>query len=172
MADTEELVVRESLRGHLRVLVLSGVGLVAAVVLSIVLGGTWVLVYWLGGLVVLGGLGVRAARRGDWVLRVDADGMHWRDGRSLPWPGIAEIRVGKPANDPAGRPFPGGGALTVVTTAQADFARRAGTRPDGRVIPAHNLTASPDEIIAAVRRHSPVPVVRAGRIQQSDRNRT
>lgn len=173
MADTEEpLVVRESLRWHVRLVVLAGTAFLGVLVLVVVRGGGGWTSLWIGLFIVPGLIGVRAAQRGEWTLRVDADGLHWRDGSEPPWAGIAQIRVSGPGNVLTRLVGFGSYGLTVVTTAQADFARRAGTRPDGRVVPALTLTASPEEIIAAVHRFSPVPVVRTGRIQRSDRSRT
>lgn len=55
--------------------------------------------------------------------------MHWREVTDLPWAGVGEIRVARPGNLITRLSGLGAYGMLVVTTTQADFARRAGTRP-------------------------------------------
>lgn len=84
---------------------------------------------------------------GGWLVRLDAEGITWRDGPRLGWPAIAEIHLP--------RRWPG--RVRVLSRAQIAWAAKASARPRALTIP-RSRNVTPSDIAAAVREWSNVPI--------------
>lgn len=101
----------------------------------------------------------RLRERQDWSVRVGADGIRWRaSGRLVPWSQVVEVRV-EPRRGLrrllADRPD----RILVLARYQDLLEPSAATEPLARVIDPGDLTAGTEEILAAVRRFCPSPVL-------------
>jgi hypothetical protein len=96
--------------------------------------------------------------RSPWTLRIAADGLSCRfPPQELTWGQVGEIWVRSPWPLVSWL-LPGG--IKLVTRAELDFSRRAGTRPVGVVIDLRYLDGGLDEVVAAIRRFTDLPVIR------------
>lgn len=86
-----------------------------------------------------------------WLVRIDAEGLTWRDGPRLSWPAVAEVKIPKAICPGWSR------SVRVLSHAQVAWAARAGTRPRGLAIPTTSDVTT-DDIAAAVRAWSDVPI--------------
>lgn len=99
---------------------------------------------------------VRDAHRQPWALRVDASGVWWSPkGPSLPWASLASIEVHQARG--MGRLLPHWNRVLLINHAEADFARRAKTRPVGRSVLLDQVGATPEAVVAAFRRFTDAP---------------
>jgi hypothetical protein len=100
---------------------------------------------------------LRRLRR-PWTLRIAADGITgWPSPGPVRWAELAEIRIR------GGRTmwwWLVAGGVTLITQAEIDFSRRAGTKPRGTVLDTRYLDGRPDEVVAAIRRFADLPVIR------------
>ncbi len=117
----------------------------------------WVLLVTQLPMAVIRWLVVREARRQPWSLRVAASGVCWRpEGPSLPWASVASIEIRRARG--LRRLLPHGDRLLLVNHVEADFARRAKTRPLGRAVLLDQVRATPSELVAVFRRFTDAPV--------------
>ena len=102
-------------------------------------------------------LAVREARRQLWALRADEAGVWWSpQGPPMPWASIASIEVQGARG--LRRLLPHWNRVVLVSHAGADFAHRAKTRPVGRSVLLDHIRATPQEVVAAFRPFTDVPV--------------
>lgn len=120
----------------------------------------WRVLVVLSALMGLPVLGEGPPPAGRW-LRLDAAGVSVRDGKTIPWAALAEVRVPSPSVQRSHwrRWWPDSKQVSLVTTAQFTFARRAGVGADpALVIPLTWVDVSSADLIAAVRQWSDVPI--------------
>jgi hypothetical protein len=96
--------------------------------------------------------------RSPWTLRIAADGISCRfPPQEMTWSQVAEIRVRE--RWPLGSwLLPSG--IKLVSRAELEFSRRAGTRAVGVVLDVRYLDGGVDDIVAAIRRFTDLPVIR------------
>ncbi|GAA1830125.1 hypothetical protein GCM10009714_09400 [Microlunatus capsulatus] len=99
---------------------------------------------------------VGAAHRQPWALRVDESGVRWGpEGPLMPGGSVASIEVHQARG--LRKVLPNWNRVVVVSHADADFARRAGTRPHGRGILLDEVRATPEAIVASMRPFTDAP---------------
>lgn len=116
----------------------------------------WLLLVGQLPMAVLRWLAVREIRRQPWALRVDGSGIWWTpDEPPLPWALVASIEVHQAQG--LRRLLPHWNRVLLINHAEADFARRAGTRPVGRGIMLNQVRATPQALVTAFRRFTNAP---------------
>jgi hypothetical protein len=99
---------------------------------------------------------VREALRRPWALRIDELGVWWSpNGSPMPWASLARIEVHQAHG--LHRLLPHWHRVLLVNHAEADFARRANTRPGGRSVLLDEVRATPQAVVAACRRFTDAP---------------
>ena len=96
--------------------------------------------------------------REPWTVRIGPDGV-----MAQPWPGqlrwgqLVEVRI-KNRRAIWAWLIPSG--VKLITRAELDFSRRAGSKPLGMTIDTRYLDGDEEDVLAAIRRFADVPVVR------------